>query len=326
MSVDYGNSNEGSCERELSDVESLLPDKNCLIRGKNYAFAIGRRIARGRFGAVYEVLRQSDGRRFAAKLEVCDAHFHGLHLDYAVLNQASKANCKHFISLIDRGKIEGHFKFVIMGMLGENLHKLRYMFVECRFSLSTALRVGIQCLAAIEELHSLGFIHRDVKASNFTVNIESSSPLNVYIIDFGLCRAFRNSQNEIKPARDKAQFRGTTRYASITAHNEMEQSPRDDLESWFYMLIEMISSQLPWGDLHRTERDEVKKMKENARTHDGMQQLLKNCPKVEFRRILKYLDGLTYQNQPDYSFLTQLLQLAMKNYGIKADEPYDWQD
>lgn len=55
MSVDYGNSNEGSCERELSDVESLLPDKNCLIRGKNYAFAIGRRIARGRFGAVYEV-------------------------------------------------------------------------------------------------------------------------------------------------------------------------------------------------------------------------------------------------------------------------------
>uniref|UniRef100_A0A915BMG4 non-specific serine/threonine protein kinase n=2 Tax=Parascaris TaxID=6254 RepID=A0A915BMG4_PARUN len=213
-----------------------------------------------------------------------------------------------------------------MGMLGENLQKLRYMFVECRFSLSTALRVGIQCLAAIEELHSLGFIHRDVKASNFTVNIESSSPLNVYIIDFGLCRAFRNSQNEIKPARDKAQFRGTTRYASITAHNEMEQSPRDDLESWFYMLIEMISSQLPWGDLHRTDRDEVKKMKENARTHDGMQQLLKNCPKVEFRRILKYLDGLSYQNQPDYGFITQLLQLAMKNYGIKADEPYDWQD
>uniref|UniRef100_A0A914S6X2 Protein kinase domain-containing protein n=1 Tax=Parascaris equorum TaxID=6256 RepID=A0A914S6X2_PAREQ len=103
MSVDYGNSNEGSCERELPDVESRLPDKNCLIRGKNYAFAIGRRIAQGRFGAVYEV--------------ICDTHFHGLHLDYAVLSQASKANCKHFISLIDRGKIEGHFKFVIMGMV-----------------------------------------------------------------------------------------------------------------------------------------------------------------------------------------------------------------
>ncbi|VDK56404.1 unnamed protein product [Anisakis simplex] len=172
-------------------------------------------------------------------------------------------------------------------------------------------------------------------ASNFAINRENTGPLNVYIIDFGLCRSFRNSKGELKPPRDRAPFRGTTRYASLTTHNEKEQSRRDDLESWFYMLIEMISSaefdlfvdrELPWTELHHSERNEVKKMKENCRNHDGLQKLLKHCPKVEFRRILNYIDSLNYQSQPDYGFLKQLIQLAMKNNGIKADEPYDWQD
>lgn len=47
---------------------------------------------------------------------------------------------------------------------------------------------------------------------------------------------------------------------------------------------------------------------------------------VEFRRILNYIDSLTYHSQPDHKFLTQMLQLAMKNYGVKMDEPYDWDD
>lgn len=47
---------------------------------------------------------------------------------------------------------------------------------------------------------------------------------------------------------------------------------------------------------------------------------------VEFRRILNYIDSLTYHSQPDHKFLKQLLQLAMKNCGVKMDEPYDWEE
>lgn len=46
---------------------------------------------------------------------------------------------------------------------------------------------------------------------------------------------------------------------------------------------------------------------------------------VEFRRIQKYIDGLHYGIQPDYTFLAEMMQLAMKNNGIRMDEPYDWQ-
>ncbi|VDD97621.1 unnamed protein product [Enterobius vermicularis] len=264
MSVDLPNSREGSCcdNNDDNGIQQRLPQKNCLIKGRQFSFAIGRQISVGKFGAVYEVLRQSDGKCFAAKLELCDAHFHGLNVDYSVLDRASKKNLKHFTELIDFGKIQGHFKFIIMTMLDKNITQLRSMFVGNRFSLSTALRLGLQTLSALQELHSLGYVHRDVKGTNFVVSHEPHPNLTVYIIDFGLCRSYRNADNEIKPPRQTARFRsqvlfasrGTTRYASLAAHNEKEQAPRDDLESWFYMLIEMISgdSNLPFSSLFKS--------------------------------------------------------------------------
>lgn len=62
----------------------------------------------------FQVLRRKDGRLFAAKLEVCDVNTNALNMDYIVIKAANKANCNHICQFIDRGKIEGHFKFLVM--------------------------------------------------------------------------------------------------------------------------------------------------------------------------------------------------------------------
>lgn len=38
-----------------------------------------------------------------------------------------------------------------------------------RFSYGTAISVGIQSLEALEELHGIGYLHRDVKPGNYTI-------------------------------------------------------------------------------------------------------------------------------------------------------------
>lgn len=63
------------------------------------------------------MLRRTDGKRFAAKIEICDEHSHGLNMDYVVLLQASKQTYEHIAGLIDQGRIEGHFKFIVMKMV-----------------------------------------------------------------------------------------------------------------------------------------------------------------------------------------------------------------
>jgi casein kinase 1/casein kinase I family protein HRR25 len=50
------------------------------------------------------------------------------------------------------------------------------------------------------------------------------------------------------PRGEGVPFRGTHRYASLTAHYEEEQSPRDDLEGWFYALYEITAGELPWKE------------------------------------------------------------------------------
>lgn len=131
--------------------------------------------------------------------------------------------------------------------------------------------------------------------------------------------------NDIRPPREQCHFRGTTRYASLAAHNEKEQSLKDDLESWFYLIVETMNGNLPWAEYRKKDREIVKTLKQNVRNVEKIHQFLKHCPKTEFKRILNYLDGLTYFSHPDYNYLKQLINLAMKNNEIDPDEPYDWE-
>lgn len=46
---------------------------------------------------------------------------------------------------------------------GRNLADLRRSMPRGTFSVSTTLRLGRQILEAIESIHSVGFLHRDIK-------------------------------------------------------------------------------------------------------------------------------------------------------------------
>lgn len=88
-------------------------------------------------------------------------------MDYTVLKYANRASLKHFCQLIDRGKIEGHFKFMVMQLLTDNIDRYRQEFQGNRFSAPTCIRLGLEMFNALEEVHSLGYVHRDVKVSLF---------------------------------------------------------------------------------------------------------------------------------------------------------------
>lgn len=55
------------------------------------------------------------------------------------------------------------YNYMVMELLGENLSELRRRQPEGKFSLSTTLRLGQQMLCAIQAMHDLGYLHRDIK-------------------------------------------------------------------------------------------------------------------------------------------------------------------
>lgn len=48
----------------------------------------------------------------------------------------------------------------------------------------------MECLEGIEDLHNVGFIHRDVKPSNFAMGRKPSVAHTVFMLDFGLARQY----------------------------------------------------------------------------------------------------------------------------------------
>uniref|UniRef100_A0A3Q2Q4S6 Tau tubulin kinase 2a n=1 Tax=Fundulus heteroclitus TaxID=8078 RepID=A0A3Q2Q4S6_FUNHE len=248
---------------------------------------------------------------------------------------AEQADILSGLSLVkERWKVKDHvcrfvgcgrndrFNYVVMELQGRNLADLRRSMPRGTFSISTTLRLGRQILEAIESIHSVGFLHRDIKPfqSNFAMGRFPSTCRTCYMLDFGLARQFTNSCQEVRPPRPVAGFRGTVRYASVNAHkNKLQEMGRhDDLWSLFYMLVEFLVGQLPWRKIK--DKEHVGKLKD---TYDH-RLMLKHLP-AEFGVFLEHISSLDYYTKPDYQLLMSVFDNSMKTYNVVENDPYDWE-
>jgi serine/threonine protein kinase len=67
------------------------------------------------------------------------------------------------------------FNYLVMSLQGKNLADLRRESPKQCFSVSTSIRLGAQILLAIKEIHSIGFLHRDIKPVNVANKIYKST-------------------------------------------------------------------------------------------------------------------------------------------------------
>ena len=212
--------------------------------------------------------------------------------------------------------------YLAMSLHGDNLLRLRRVARKQRFSLPTVLRFGMQALRCLEVMHEAGFIHRDVKPSNFVIGRGIHTD-RIYLIDFGLARSYRDKSNNsvLPPRKDIGGFRGTPRYASVFVHREEDLSRRDDLWSLLYILVEFVTGDLPWG--HKRDKASIGRIKERFATNGG--KLLKGCPSC-FALMYKHLLSLSFDSRPDYAYLYSVLEQKARKLRIADGALYDWED
>lgn len=176
--------------------------------------------------------------------------------------------------------------------------------------LKTFYAIAEETLKILEYLHTqLGIVHRDIKPSNFLLRPRSNAPL--CLVDFGLAKRYIDKATNLPiPPSTKKRFTGTLRYASPNAHMGLDLAPRDDLYSWFYMMLEIRrNGKLPWGKVN--DRLESLEMKQKIYVHD-------NCDELpeRFASIYRTISGLTYDSMPDYARLFSMLESAKKTDNI----------
>mmetsp|Transcript_10709 Transcript_10709/g.40089 ORF Transcript_10709/g.40089 Transcript_10709/m.40089 type:complete len:325 (+) Transcript_10709:585-1559(+) len=250
----------------------------------------------------------------AIKVERIDTKKMVLKLEVITLKKLQ--SCRNVVRYIHSGRQE-HFNFLVMERLGHNLADIRKRCPSQKFSLATTLKLGVMMIDCIQEIHKLGYLHRDVKPSNFVVGRKPGTENKIFLIDFNLARRFKLSTGDLRPPRKHAGFRGTARYASINSHKCKELGRRDDFWSIFYVLIEFSLGALPWRKLK--SKEQIGELKQRYTNPD----LVKDLPQ-EFRLFLEHLEGLSFYDEPDYDYLTRILIQANEREGFDLEGPFDW--
>jgi len=144
---------------------------------------------------------------------------------------------------------------------------------------------------------------------------------NVYLIDFGLSHNYCYKGVHIS-YENNVPFRGTHRYASVNAHEKVEQTRRDDLESLAYVLIYFLKGELPWQNLNidkNNRRQVIGEIKRNI----PISQITASLPD-EIGTFLSIVRKLEFNEKPNYIQLRGLLQKCFYDRRFLPDGIYDW--
>ena len=160
-----------------------------------------------------------------------------------------------FCKLIRHGKLEDGRIFCVMQLLGSNLTKYKKLKSQS-LQVKEIIHIARDILESIQEMHSLGYVHRDIKPGNCAIRKKRGDGLPQWtLLDFGLSRKLVNDDGVQIEERKDASFRGSVSYASINAHNDKDLSWRDDLWSWLYSVVDLLQGMFPHqciGFYHRT--------------------------------------------------------------------------
>uniref|UniRef100_A0A9J2PDW4 Protein kinase domain-containing protein n=1 Tax=Ascaris lumbricoides TaxID=6252 RepID=A0A9J2PDW4_ASCLU len=295
---------------------------------KTVKYVVDEKIGQGGYGAVYRVHADpSDGKEYAMKVEQkLERREHSkLNMEMHILKlmASQPVENSHFTKIIDRAKKDNFF-LIVMTLVGESLADLKRERSPPVFSIRTGFGVAIQCLECIQELHKVGFIHRDIKPGNFAIGLPPKTHV-IYILDFGIARKFTNENNVVKGPRCQVPFKGTVRYAALNCHRGKELGPKDDCESWLYMMVDCCNEHgLPWRQ--EKEKKKVELRKEEARSANGKQRLFKPMGVEDMGAMMDYIDKLEYQDKVDYDFLYGRIRKAAAAAKVNLDAPFDWEE
>ncbi|GMS89236.1 hypothetical protein PENTCL1PPCAC_11411, partial [Pristionchus entomophagus] len=310
------NSRKDKKKAEKSKRKLLEPGN--IITSPQHTYTVIKLLGSGGFGDVYLVEEDTSKVKYALKTE-----FYGT-IEAHVLEKCTKApeaQRKHFLSLKDKGTTND-FKFVCMDVVGPSLESVRKKFCDSEFSKGTALNISICTLKSIWDLHSLGFLHRDIKPANFSIGLGKEKETAIYMLDFGIAREFKNPNGTLRKPRDSVPFLGTTRFAARACHKQVEQSPKDDIETWIFMVYDVHDFMaLPWK--HDSDRGVILKKKDDLMS--GKKSHSCHAQRLPQKKVVKYVGKLEYVDTPDYAWIMSVLESIAKQGKVDiSDGAVDW--
>ena len=281
-------------------------------------YRLGKKIGTGAFGEIFEGTDIFDNSSVAIKLEHNSVKYPQLLFEAKLLKSIPGTG----IPVMHWFGIAGEYNAMVMDLLGQNLEDL-YNYCAKNFSLKTILMITIQMIERLKHVHDNHYIHRDIKPENFLIGKDSTAK-TIYLLDFGLAKRYRDEYTHIHiPLKENRNLTGTARYASCNAHNGLEQSRRDDMESIAYVILYFFRKKLPWQGLKCKDKNEKHAKIKEIKMSMTPEKLFEGLPK-EFADYLTMVKKLGFEDEPTYKNYIQMFTRLFKAKEFEMDYIYDW--
>ena len=285
-------------------------------------YRIDKLVGKGSFGTVYIGYDLLDKHLVALKISNNDPRSQVvLQHEYSIYQKLSSGQKPPLIPNIYWFGRQDDNTIMVMNCLGKSL---AYLLQSCsgKFTLKTTLMIALQMFDLIMRLHNCNYIHRDIKPDNFLMG-SGHERQTLYLIDFGLAKQFKSSEQVHIRSGDGKKLVGTARYASINSHRKLELSRRDDLESLGYIIIYFLKGRLPWQGIDgRTVEEKYDKIGQMKMTYD-LVQLCSGVPN-EIMNFLSHVRSLEFKEKPNYHYLRTQFVSLFERMGYAYDYNYDW--
>ncbi|KAK0426801.1 hypothetical protein QR680_009907 [Steinernema hermaphroditum] len=113
--------------------------------------------------------------------------------------------------------------------------------------------------------------------------------------------------------------------AMSVSTSEKPYGRKDDIESWYYVMVDWISRLKLRACNDDDERGHIARLKLSSRYGDDAQRLAtEEAPMNYLINILKYIDSLEYFEKPNYQYIYGILDEIMEKFKLSAF-PLDWE-
>lgn len=206
----------------------------------------------GSMGRVYQATDLKGGQRVAVKLVLPEAQ-RQLQAHLRIANEARIASRLYHPNIISvhqfRRDADGTELLVLELLDGVDLRE--YLSLYGRMPLPRALAVLRSLGSALQYAHELGIAHCDIKPENVFLCRERTVygvvRETVKLLDFGLARPFRETDDDKKDALGQALTQGTAEYLAPELLQEgAVAEARSDQWSLAVLAYEILSGQLPF--------------------------------------------------------------------------------